>query len=137
MRLPNFRRIFKADYEVEMQAFVEQLAQTLNSSFEVLYDLANKKISIRDNVLCSVRDVDVIVDATGRPTTTTSMGLDGSGKVEGLLVIRAENITSATTYPEGCPFITFTPQENSVLFNNITGLQANYKYRLRVIAFQG
>jgi hypothetical protein len=64
------------------------------------------------------------------------MSLSANGQVTGLTVIMANNITNSTTYPTGMPFISYTVSGKTVIFNNITGLQANNKYTLRVIAFQ-
>lgn len=136
MKLPSFKRLFKTDFKAEYQELVEQLSFTINSGIESLYDLANGKISIRGNIQCTVRDIDVSVSADGKPVSSTGMNVDGTGRVEGLQVIRVDNLSSPSQLLTGSPFILFTPTQTGVIFNQITGLQAGVKYRIRVIAWQ-
>lgn len=136
MRLGSFKRLFTSDYEAQYQNLVGKLSGSLNGGLEALYDLANKKISLRDNILCTVRDVDVTLDSTGAPVVSTAIGLDATGRVEGISIIRCDNTTNNSIYPTGHPFISFQQTSSSVLINNITGLQAVYNWRLRVIIWQ-
>lgn len=135
MKLPSFRRLFKTDFSQEEQPLVEKLSGSLNNGIEVLYDALNNKISIRDNLQCTVKDVDVQVDSSGNPLGTTGFQLNNSNKVEGISVIRADNLTNSVTYPTNTPFISFTQNTSSIIINNVTGLQPNNIYRLRVIAW--
>lgn len=135
MKLPSFRKLYKQDYKPEEQDFVEKLASSLNYGIEILYSTLNRQVSLRENVLCVIKDVDVIVNSSGEPTTDTSMRLDLSGRVEGLTVLKVENLTTSDVYPTAQPFITYEQTESSIIFNNIAGLSANYKWRLRVVAY--
>lgn len=136
IKIGNFKRLFKTDFEPEFQDLIETLAGSLNTAIETLYDLNNKKITLRDNVACTVRDFEVIVDSTGNPTTQTNIKLDVTSQIDGLQVIRAENVTNGNMYPNGCPFISYTQNGTTVLINNIKGLQESNKWRLRVIVWQ-
>lgn len=134
MKLPNFRRIFRTDYEVEFQALVEKLSVTINQGLEVLYDLSNRKISLRDNILCSVKDVTVTMGASGVPKTTTGFQVDIPGRIIGIQVLYVLNNTDGA-YPTTSPFITFT-QDNFIIFiNHITGLEEGKNYTLRLVAY--
>jgi hypothetical protein len=135
-KLPNFKRLYKTDFKQENQDLIEQLSFIINGAFDSIYQTLNQQVSLQDNIQCTVKDVTVVVDATGKPTSTSSMSLSANGQVTGLTVIMANNITNSTTYPTGMPFISYTVSGKTVIFNNITGLQANNKYTLRVIAFQ-
>lgn len=134
MRLQNFKRLFKGDFPVQFQDLVDRLSYTINHGFELLFDALNNKLTFRDNFLATVKDVEVELDATGAPKKQTSMSLNFTNRVDGCFVIRAENLTNTGTYPTGAIFITFTQNENGIIFNNITGLQSDNVYKLRVVA---
>ena len=68
--------------------------------------------------------------------TKTGMSLDDTTqRVDGITVIRVDNLNTATIYPDTAPFISFQQSEKTILFNHITGLQAGYNWRIRVIAW--
>ena len=100
-----------------------------------MYDVLNRKLTLRDNMLCTVKEIDVTVDPARAPTTTTSFPLDISGRIDGVVVLSAVNLTTTGMYPSSGVFISWTQTQNGVLINNITGLQNGQKYRLRVVAF--
>ena len=136
MKFPSFKRIVKTDFEAEDQNLVEKLSLPINSGFSNLYKALEGNLNLRDNVACVIKDVDVIVDATGIPTTKTGMSLDDTTqRVDGITVIRVDNLNTATIYPDTAPFISFQQSEKTILFNHITGLQAGYNWRIRVIAW--
>jgi hypothetical protein len=114
---------------------VDQLAVSLNIGIESLYNALNKNVSLKDNMLCTVKDLTITVDATGKPTTSTQFALDISGQIIGTQVIYAINTTNSASYPTGGIFISFTQTTTGVLINNITGLPANQAFTVRVVAY--
>jgi hypothetical protein len=136
MRLPSFRRLFKSDFPKDEQDMIDKLANTINPGIESLYTVLNNNVSLRDNFLCTVKDVIVNIDGTGTTPTNIGMSLNSTNNVDGLLVLLAISLTDGNTYPTGQPFISFTQNGSSLLFNNITNLPANNKWQLRVVAFQ-
>lgn len=134
-KLPSFKRLFKSDYPAEQQNLVESLSSSLNIGIESLYEALNKKLTFKDNFLGATKEVLIEVNSAGEPKVTTGFSLDGiTTPVEGLIVVRAENITNSVTYPTGGVFITYTQSGGTIIINHITGLQANNKYKLKVIA---
>lgn len=71
MKLPNFKRLTTNDFEEQDKKFVEQLGFCMNDGFQNLYDALNKKLTIDDNFLGALKDVDVRVDANGTPLVST------------------------------------------------------------------
>lgn len=135
MKLSSFKRLITQDFPEESRKLMEQLGSTLNDSFNQLFQVLNKRITFNDNIACTVKDVQVIVDASGNPTQIASFKLDlPNVPVLGVIVINAENLTNSTLYPTNAPFISYQIVNNTIRINNITGLQANNVYRLRVIA---
>ncbi len=134
-RLPSFRRVFLSDYSEEEQPLVSKLSQTINQGLETLFDALNKKISLGDNILCTVKDVVIQVDSSGTPQNATSFQLDITGTIVGCVVLKAENLTNTAVYPTSSPFISYTQTQNGIRIDHVTGLQSNNQYRLRIVAF--
>lgn len=133
--MPSFKRLFKGDYDSEEQGLIDKLSSSLNYGIEVLYDALNRKLTLRDNISCTVKDVEVTVNSSGIPNSSTTFSMDITNKIDGLMVIRAENLTNSNTYPSGGVFVTFSQNNTTVTIIHVTGLQANNNYRLRIVAF--
>lgn len=134
-KLKSYKRIITSDYPDEDQETIEQLGRTLNDAFNEVYFTLNGRVDLTNNLFCSVRLVDVIVDANGNPTSRTTFSLNSTQPVIGCTVIQAINQTNSAIYPTGAPFVSFTQLDQALLINNITGLQPNMRYTLRIVAF--
>lgn len=137
MKLPSFRRLFTSDYPKEFKKLIDILSVSLNNGIEVLYEALNNQVTLRDNVSCTVKDITLTVDSNGRPTQGGAFVLDTNNKVDGVTVLSAANQTNTAVYPTSQPFITGTQNNTTYTINNISGLQANQSYTLRVVAWQG
>lgn len=133
--LSSYKRIITNDYPAEDKEFVQKIAAPINDSFNELYFATNGRLSLSDNLFCTVKLIDVTVNANGVPTTSTTFTLDNQAPVVGIQVIYAVNQTNTAIYPTGQPFISFTPISNGVLINHVSGLQANQRYTIRLIAW--
>lgn len=134
-KLPNYKRIITSDFEKENQKMIEQLGRVINDGFNQVYFTLNGRVDLRNNVFCTVRDVDVTLDSNGIPVSRTTFNLNSTQSVIGCQVISAVNQTNSAVYPTGAPFISFTQLDGAILINHITGLQANNRYSLRVVAY--
>lgn len=139
MKLPSFLRIFKTDFEPDDQPLIEKLGDLLNTAIESVYQALNKNISISENLLATVADVDVIVNDSGIPITAATFVLDISTRVQGLTVINAAFVPASAAdgvvYPSGGINITWSQNKKNIQLNQVTGLPANKRFRLRIIAF--
>lgn len=135
MKLSNFKRIISTDFDQEDQQLIEKLGRNLNDGIDGLYFALNNKLTFEDNFLASVKDIEITVDASGTPTTRTSILLSNNLPVKGTHVVLAVNKTDGSKYPTSAPFISFSQNGTSLYIDNITGLQANYRYVVRFIAF--
>lgn len=134
MKIGNFKRLDKTTYPQEQQDFVEQLAFPINDGLDKLYNLANNRISLKDNMLCSVKDVEVTVDSSGIPQTTTKIVFDiQSTRILGMEVIRATNLSNTNIYPTGGVFASFTDVSNGAQIDHVAGLPANNRFSLRIV----
>jgi len=134
-KLASYKRIITSDFEEDNKALIEQLAFPINDGFNALYFAVDGKLSLKDNIACTVRDLDIVVTTTGNPTSATSFTLNKQGLMIGCQVISALNQVNSLVYPIGQPFISFTQNNTVITINNITGLQANQRYKIRVVAY--
>ena len=136
MKLPSLRRIYTPDFPQEYTQLVDRLAGVLNINYQVLFDALNKKVSIRDNIDCIVKDVQVTVNASGVPVQTTIFGLDDKTRsLVGIEVIKSDNLTNSGVFPTGGIFITWSQVQTGVQIQHVTGLPANNTFSLRIIGY--
>lgn len=134
MLLPTFRRIFRNDYKPDDQDLVEKLSYSINSGFEVLYEALNKKLDFRNNFQATIKDVQVEVDANGIPKNTTGFALINANRIDGMIVLRAENLTNSSIYPTSAPFVSFLQNSDRISITHVSGLQADNVYNIRILA---
>lgn len=135
MKLSNFKRILTTDFDEKDQPLIEKLGRSLNDGVDGLYFALNNKLTFEDNFLASVKDIELTVGATGVPTTRTSILLSNNLPVKGTQVVYAANRSDGSRYPTSAPFISFTQNGTTLFIDNITGLEANYRYVVRFIAY--
>lgn len=78
----------------------------------------------------------VTVNATGKPVQTTAIKLNTTTNVDFVMVGLATNQTNSGVYPTGGIFMSGTQSGQIYTVTNVTGLQANQQYSLRVILYQ-
>lgn len=137
MKLPSFRRLIKSDYKEEFQELIETLSFSLNNGIEVLYQTLNKAVSLRDNVACTVKEIDVQVDSNGSPIGTLKFSLDNTNRILGVFVLNAINTKTPSVLPTSGVFISFSQENKTVIVNNIKGLPSGQPFTLTIVAFEG
>lgn len=135
MKLPNFKRLVYNDFPKDFQSLIEQLSYSVNNPIETITSAFSNNISIRDNLLCNVKDIDITVDSTGTPSSTAAMVITNSNPIEGMQVIRAISPTSANIMPNGGIIISYTQNGSRIVLNRVTGLPANQLFSLRIIVW--
>lgn len=136
MKTPNYLRINKGDYPEESRDIIDKLGGTLNPGIEALFLLANNRISLKDNIACVVKDVTLIVDSGGIPTSATGIALNSLIQtVIGAQVIFAQNQTSSTVFPTAQPFISYVQNSQTFEIKQIAGLPANNQFLIRVVVY--
>lgn len=133
MKLGNFKRIISTDFAEEDQSMIEQLGRQLNDGIDQVYFALNSKLTFDDNFAATVKEVEVTAASNGNPTTRTSIQLNNTNVVSGIIVISATNKSSSGVYPTGTPFISFTQSGNLLYIDNITNLQANNRYLIKIV----
>lgn len=113
---------------------VQTLGLTINGNTEPVFEAINGKLEFETNIKGIIKDLEVTLDSNGIPKSTTAFTASSSDRIIGCQVVKAENITNSSTYPSGCPFISYTQIDDKITIKHITGLQADNKYRIRIIA---
>lgn len=134
-KLKSYKRLITTDFKEEDQELVEQIGLTVNDAFNDAFFTLNGRVDLANNIYCTVKSVDVTVGANGVPINSTSMTLNSTQPVIGCQVLQATNQTNSAVYPTGAPFISYTQLDQSLVINHITGLQANMRYTLRIVAY--
>jgi hypothetical protein len=135
-KLPSWRRILEQDYPQKYQDLIQQMSIPLNYGIEVLYNLLNGKLTFKDNIASTIKEFDVQVDANGKPQNKITIKKASDDRIEGLIVVRAQNLTNSTTYPSTGIFITYTETTNTIIIDHITGLQTGNLYRINIITLR-
>lgn len=133
MKLPSFKRLFTTDFDEEYQDLVNKISASLNDGFENVYNALNRRLTLEQNIACTVRDFPVTVDADGEPLTDTFVKLDNTLPILGTSIIKATNQINPNTYPTGQPFVIGELTNSGWRVLNVSGLQANQPYILKVI----
>lgn len=129
-KLASYRRIITNDFkDPEQKKLIEQLSLPINYSFNELYFAANGRLGLKDNIYCTVKDVQI------EKGIGSSFNLDKPGVVLGCTVISAINMTNSAVYPTSQPFVSFVQNGDSVIINNISGLQADQLWVIKIVAW--
>ena len=134
-KLATYKRLTTTDFEEDQQAFVEQLSFPINDGFSQLYFAMNGRVDLRNNLFCTVKDVEITVKDNGIPVNSTSFSLDRDGKMLGCQVLYAANQANTAIYPTAQPFVSFTQNGKTVTINHISGLQSGDRYIVRIVAY--
>jgi hypothetical protein len=128
-KIPSVIRL--EDYDEKDRAVVEKIAASVNPFMEDVYRQLNGALNT-DNMTRQITVIDVKMNASGQVVNRPQIKLNLKARLVGLNVIAAQNMTNATTYPTGTPFVSYSIVDGLVTIANITGLQASSKYRLTV-----
>lgn len=134
-KLQSFKRIIIEDFEEKDRTLVGKLASSINSFAEDVLNALTNNISIDDNMNFVKKDLTLTVDSNGRPTTKTTLKTGLKSVCVGTQVIRATNLTNTTTYATSQPLISFTDNSGVITIQQVSGLQANNKYQLKLILY--
>lgn len=141
MKLSGYKYIYENDFKPEERELIRKLANSLNVGIENVYLALNNRLTLADNIQGTFKQIDITLDSNGLPTDTTGFQLDRQGgtqvvpNVQGILVLRAENLVSTTVFPTATPLISFSQDNEFLQINHVSGLPAGYTFRLTLMAF--
>ena len=135
MKLEQFKRLFFTDFEEKYHDLMETLSGILNDSLEKLHQLADHRISLKDNIYCELRSVDLTVDADGIPINPVQFTHKLDNRTEGIQLLGFENLTNPMLYPSAGVTVITSEQDRVVTIKKVTGLPINNKFRLKLILY--
>lgn len=115
---------------------MNQLALLLNNTLQSVFQALSHGLSIDDNISGTVKDVTLSVDSSGTPTQTSALTLRNTAQVRGTIVISAVNQVNSNSYPLSGVIVSGAQNGTLYTINNVSGLQPNTKYTIRVWALQ-
>jgi hypothetical protein len=121
------------NFDKTYQGLINTLSLSLNNGIQVLYDALNNNLTLEDNIKATVVNVTLQVDSTGKPIQGGTVTLTFTGQVDGVFVIGATNVNNPTTYPTSAVQVFGQQSGTTYIINNVTGLQANVSYIIRLV----
>ena len=135
-KLPTLRRLFKGDFKPEYGELVDKLITSINNGFDNVYDALNNKITLRNNILCDIKDFSVQVNSSGVPTNTLILNVSFPNSVSVVTLGKITNISNTQAYPSGGVTISWEQQSaGSIKIKHITGLTSGETYSIRVVIY--
>jgi len=133
-KISNFQRIIKENVPSEFASIVNALGSSVNSFGDEVTTAINGNLTVDDNLNMMYKDINLSVNASGTPITTTQYRSTLRGKTRGIIVVKVENLTTSNTYPTGTPFISFEENSQLITIKNITNLAISTKYKITLLA---
>lgn len=135
-KLPTLRRLFKNDFKPEYSELVEKLIVSINNGFDNVYDALNNKITLRNNILCNIKDFSVQVSSAGIPLSNLVLNVDFKNNINVVTVGRVDNITNPLSYPSSGVTISWDQiTASSIQIKHISGLTEGNTYNIRVVIY--
>ncbi len=135
-KLPTLRRLFKNDFKPEYSELVEKLIVSINNGFDNIYDALNNKITLKNNILCDIKNFTVSVNSSGIPINSIILNVSFKNNISIINVGKIDNILNTTLYPSSGVTISWEQlAPGSLRINHITGLQEGQNYNIRVVIY--
>lgn len=131
---PNIRRIRTEDFDPEYRKLLERLSYSINEFQDQTIFVLSKRVDFQ-NLNQYVIDVDFRIDGSGNITQPAIINTEGNinGRTIGVYCINATNLQNPNTIPTSQPFVQFTIDTNQVRILNVSSLQADSQYRLKLL----
>jgi len=130
-KISGGKRILTEDFSGDDQELIRKLSFVLNPFMEQTINAFQKRLTIADNLDMDIKEVEVVVDGSGLVTNTASFQTS-RGKISGLLVVYAAPVNS-TAAILNAPFVIFRQNNQVVEIQQVTGLPASTKFKLRLL----
>jgi len=129
MLIKQLRKLVTGDYPKKYEDLVEPLAFVLNPFIESLLNALNRGLSFNDNFNADYKDIEVKL-----PLNNYRLLHNVKGKVSGVIVARVLNLENNAQTLTTAPHVDFTLVDEQVIqITNITGLEQNVRYKLRIL----
>lgn len=134
MKINNVTQIKAEDFSKDDQQMAEQLALVLNPFMQQVVEIMDERLDFENRVENFIQ-IEMTVSSSGTPILNDKIST-GKGRIRGLQVVAAFNLSNVSGFPTQSPFISYSVLGGGVIqVNNITGLRANEKYQLNIIVY--
>ena len=134
MKINNITQIKAEDFPEDAQQMAEQLGLVLNPFMQQVVEINDNRLDFENRVE-NFRQVEMTVDATGKPVLNNKINVGKTG-IRGISIIAAFNQTNVAGFPTQQPFISYTVLSGSTIeVKNISGLLPNQKYLLNMVIY--
>lgn len=130
-KIGDLKRLTKEDFAADDQELIDRLAYVLNPFMEKVVGAFSKGIDF-NNLNQELATFSVEVNGSGVPTSKTSVKYNLKTRLNGVIVVSAQNTTDSTPVT-GAPFITYVQDGASVNITNVTGLPVGKKFTITMI----
>lgn len=135
-KLPTLRRLFKGDFKPEHGELVDKLITSINNGFDNVYDALNNKITLKNNILCDIKDFSIQVNSSGIPTNALVLNVSFASTVSIVSVGKITNSSNPQSFPAGGVTITWEQESAGFIkIKHITGLTSGETYSIRVVIY--
>lgn len=131
-RVPDFKRLAKEDFPEEYRNLIDKLAFPINSHFEQVRSALNKNINFQ-NLDQEIKTLSFTTGSSGQPASKQVFKSSISGRVQGIIIIRAVITSSNTSFVQTAPVISWNQNEDLVTITNIGGLLPETGYQLTIM----
>lgn len=143
MKLPSFKRLNESDYDQDQRSLVARLAASLNEGIDNLYLAINNRLTLKENIQCTVKDIDIYVNVNGVPVGQALIKLDAQGgtqtqvdrKIIGLTVLRYQSLSGNPAYPTSGVTVSWSQIQTGIQLDHVTGLIPGNLYRLTIVCW--
>jgi hypothetical protein len=122
-------KIRAENFKEEDRDVASKIGAIYNLFADELYSLLNKGLGY-DNLNRQIVTINVVIDASSKIVNPPAVKLNLIGGVKGIVCIGAICTSNNLLYPTSTPFISGTVNNNTLIIQNVTGLQANSQYSL-------
>lgn len=134
MKINNIKQIRAEDFSDDLQEDMGILGGLINPFMQEVFELADKRIGF-DNLEFVFKQIDIQVDSEGKSTKVQKINT-GKSKVNGIIVIRAYNLSNSRNYPTSQPWVNIEEDGNGVVsIVNVKGIPSGDNFRLNLVIF--
>jgi len=126
------KKLRTEDFDDDYSELIDKVGYAYNNFADEVYQQLSGRLDFT-NLDQQLVVLDVTITSAGQIINTPQIKVTKASKVNGIQVIRAQNLLNPNIYPTGTPFISFSLNGNLLTIQNITGLQASSQYRLTFV----
>ena len=135
-KLPTLKRLFKNEFKPEYSDLVEKLIVSINNGFDNIYDSLNNKITLKNNMLCDIKDVETSVSLSGDLLNDINLYLTFKNNVNSVVIGMVQNKTTPGLYPKNGVTVIWEPVSQGIIkIKHISGLQEGSIYNIRLVIY--